>query len=147
MIQRIQTLYLFLALLCSMGLTFLVGLKVDIAGEQFNVVQLLNKEELLLKLIPILFIMSGVLSLISILRFKNRKNQFVLNRLNILINFVIFGVLIYYLYVSAALPENHVSDNSSTGVFIPIAVIVLLVMANRGIHKDENLIKSVDRLR
>ncbi|HBK70086.1 MAG TPA: DUF4293 domain-containing protein [Flavobacteriaceae bacterium] len=147
MIQRIQTLYLFLALLCSMGLTFLVGLKVDIAGEQFNVVQLLNKEELLLKLIPILFIMSGVLSLISILRFKNRKNQFVLNRLNILVNFVIFGVLIYYLYLSAALPENQVSDNSSTGVFIPIAVIVLLVMANRGIHKDENLIKSVDRLR
>lgn len=147
MIQRIQTLYLFLALLCSMGLTFLVGLKVDIAGEQFNVVQLLNKEELLLKLTPILFIMSGVLSLISILRFKNRKNQFVLNRLNILVNFVIFGVLIYYLYLSAALPENQVSDNSSTGVFIPIAVIVLLVMANRGIHKDENLIKSVDRLR
>ncbi|HBS12728.1 MAG TPA: DUF4293 domain-containing protein, partial [Flavobacteriaceae bacterium] len=56
-------------------------------------------------------------------------------------------VLIYYLYVSAALPENQVSDNSSTGVFIPIAVIVLLVMANRGIQKDENLIKSVDRLR
>jgi hypothetical protein len=33
------------------------------------------------------------------------------------------------------------------GIFLPICVIVLLVMANKAIKKDEDLVKSVDRLR
>jgi hypothetical protein len=33
------------------------------------------------------------------------------------------------------------------GMFLPIISIVLLVMANKAIKKDEALVKSVDRLR
>ncbi len=147
MIQRIQTLYLFLAFLLSIGLIFLIDLKINIATEQFSAMYLLEKEELIFKLIPVLFIVSGILSLISILLFKNRKNQFVLNRLNILANLTILGVLIYFLLLATALPEESLPLGKGIGTFIPLAVIVLLVMANKAIQKDENLVKSVDRLR
>ena len=33
------------------------------------------------------------------------------------------------------------------GMFIPILVILLVVLANKAIKKDEDLVKSVDRLR
>jgi hypothetical protein len=32
-------------------------------------------------------------------------------------------------------------------MFLPIVAIVLLVLANKSIKKDEDLVKSVDRLR
>jgi len=147
MIQRIQTLYLFLAFLLSISLVFLFNLKIDIGGEQFTGLDLLGQEDLILKLIPILFIVSGVLSLISILSFKNRKNQFVINRLNILANLTILGVLIYFLLIATPLPSENLSSGKGIGTFIPLVVIILLVMANKAIQKDENLIKSVDRLR
>ena len=147
MIQRIQTLYLFLAFLLSIGLIFLINLKIDVGGEKFTGLYLLEKEEFTLKLIPILFIVSGVLCLASILSFKNRKNQFVINRLNILANLTILGVLIYFLFVATALPSENLSSDKGLGTFIPLIVIILLVMANKAIQKDENLIKSVDRLR
>ncbi len=75
MIQRIQTLYLFLAFLLSIGLIFLINLKIDIGVDQFTGLYLLEKEELLLKLIPILFIVSGVLSLVSIFRLKIERTN------------------------------------------------------------------------
>ena len=67
-----------------------------------------------------------------------------LNRLNILINLILLGVLIYYLLMLSG--ETDVSEKG-IGVFIPFVVVLLLVLANRAIYKDENLVKSVDRLR
>jgi hypothetical protein len=42
--------------------------------------------------------------------------------------------------------EASVSEKG-IGMFIPIIVIVLLALANKAIKKDEDLVKSVDRLR
>jgi hypothetical protein len=42
--------------------------------------------------------------------------------------------------------EAAVSEKG-IGMFIPIASIVFLVLANKAIKKDEDLVKSVDRLR
>jgi hypothetical protein len=42
--------------------------------------------------------------------------------------------------------ETAVSEKD-IGMFIPIIVIVLLAIANKAIKKDEDLVKSVDRLR
>ena len=42
--------------------------------------------------------------------------------------------------------ENDISEKG-VGMFIPILSIVLLALANKAIKKDEDLVKSVDRLR
>ena len=91
-----------------------------------------------------LFLGSAALSLISMFLFKNRKSQFMLGRLNIILNFFLLGLFVYQsLNVSG---ETNVSEKG-IGIFLPIISIVLLVLANKAIKKDEDLVKSVDRLR
>ena len=143
MIQRIQTLYLIVAALVYGGLINVVYLwkENDVLVYYLD---LFESTSLLLKSIPALFLVSTVLSLITIFLFKNRKLQFVMNRLNILTNLFLLGVLLYYLL---SLPGETAISEKGIGLFIPIVVVLLLVLANKAIHKDENLVKSVDRLR
>ncbi|MDY7394448.1 DUF4293 domain-containing protein [Aureibaculum sp. 2210JD6-5] len=144
MIQRIQSLYLLFAAVCSLGLIHTFNLWANKVGNTYYALDLFNENDLTLKIIPILFIISGLLSIVSVFMFKKRKNQFVVNRLNILVNFILLGVLIYHLLTLSG--ESQVSEKG-IGAFLPIVVIVLLAIANKAIKKDEDLVKSVDRLR
>jgi hypothetical protein len=136
MIQRIQSVYLLLAAGISAGLIYVFHLWITSEG-----VKTFAKDELLFFG---LFLGSAALSLLSIFMFKNRKLQFVLGRLNIILNFILLGLLVYQsLNVSG---EALVSEKG-IGIFIPILSIVLLALANKAIKKDEDLVKSVDRLR
>lgn len=67
-----------------------------------------------------------------------------LNRLNIIFNLTLLGVFVYRLLTLSG--EAQVSEKG-IGMFLPIISIVFLVMANKAIKKDEDLVKSVDRLR
>ncbi|WP_025741833.1 DUF4293 domain-containing protein [Aquimarina pacifica] len=136
MLQRIQTVYLLLAALAS-GVLFIYF---PYAFTQNNDALYVRDEVFLLAL----FIGSAILSLVSIFLFKNRKLQFVLGRINILLNFILLGVFVYWSLTISG--ETQVSEKG-IGMIIPIISIVLVVMANKAIKKDENLVKSVDRLR
>ena len=143
MIQRIQTIYLLLASVVSGGLIFVFNLW-NTVKEKIFVVNLLSREEITLKVLPFMFIMSAILSIVTIFLFKNRKLQFVLGRIIILINLFLLGLLIYLsLNLSG---ETQVSEKD-IGMFLPILAILLVVLANKAIKKDEDLVKSVDRLR
>lgn len=136
MIQRIQTLYLFLAAVNSAGLIFVFHLWTNI--EEVKVYALDNYTYLGL------FLGSALLSLISIFRYKNRKSQFVLGRLNIILNFIL---LAFFVYQSLNLSGEINISEKGIGILLPIFSIVCLVLANKAIKKDEDLVKSVDRLR
>ncbi len=136
MLQRIQTLYLLLAAIVSGVLPIYLPYGIDQQGIELYVIG----EFFLMGM----FFGSVILSLITIFLFKNRQLQFVLGRINILLNFILLGVFVYWsLTVSG---ETHVSEKG-IGMIIPVISIVLLVMANKAIKRDENLVKSVDRLR
>lgn len=143
MIQRIQSVYLLLVAILSLGLTFFLSLWKEKSNEIF-VFDLFSNNEMLLKVVPICFFIAGILALISLFMFKNRKLQFVLNRLSILVNLILLGILLYYLLNVSG--EMKISEKG-IGVYLPIVSVFLLVFANRRIQKDENLVKSVDRLR
>ena len=143
MIQRIQTVYLFLASLISGVLIFVFDLWESI-GKDIFAIDLLNSESYLLKVIPVLFLVSAVMAFVAIFIFNNRKLQFVVGRLTILINFILLGLLIY---VSLNLPGEASVSEKGIGMFIPILAILLVVLANKAIKKDEDLVKSADRLR
>ncbi|WP_179336799.1 DUF4293 domain-containing protein [Winogradskyella ludwigii] len=136
MIQRIQTLYLFLAAVISAGLIFVFHLWTN--NEEAKVFALDNY------LYLGLFLGSALLSLISIFRFKDRKSQFVLGRLNIILNLILLGIFVYQSQNLSG--ETNVSEKG-IGILLPIFSIVCLVLANKAIKKDEDLVKSVDRLR
>jgi hypothetical protein len=143
MLQRIQTIYLILTSAVSGGLIFVFSLW-NTLKEQIFVLNLFFSELLMLRVIPIMFITSAVLSFVTIFLFKDRKLQFVLGRIIILINLFLLALLIY---LSLTLPGEASVSEKGIGMFLPILAILLLVLANKAIKKDEDLVKSVDRLR
>ncbi|WP_437823924.1 DUF4293 domain-containing protein [Tenacibaculum mesophilum] len=144
MIQRIQSIYLLVAGIISGGLTFIVSLWSNSQTSTIYVLDLFSGNSILQKSIPVLFFISALVAIVTIFLFKNRQLQFVLNRLNILINLFLLGLLIY---LSQTLSGEALVSEKGIGMFFPIIVILLLVLANRAIKKDEDLVKSVDRLR
>lgn len=136
MLQRIQTVYLLLAVITSAGLIFVFSLWKNSAGEAVYA-----QDQLIAFGI---FLASAAISLVSIFMFKNRKLQFVLGRLNIILNFFLLGVFVYW---SLNLPGEMDISEKGIGMFLPIVSIVFLVLANKAIKRDEDLVKSVDRLR
>jgi hypothetical protein len=144
MIQRIQSLYLLVSSLISGGLIFLFSFWTDNNSNSIKILDTLNSDSILIKTIGISFFASALLSLYTIFVFKDRKKQFVLGRINILINFYLLGVL---LFQSLNVPGELASSEKGIGIFTPVIVVILLVMANKAIKKDEDLVKSVDRLR
>ena len=136
MIQRIQTFYLLVVALIAAGLPFFVGLWTDGENQTFYA-----KDNVL---ISIAFYVVAVLAVITIFLFKKRQNQFVLNRLNMILNLFLLG---FFVYRSLNLSGGTAVSEKGIGMLIPVFSIVFLVLANRSIKKDEDLVKSVDRLR
>lgn len=139
MLQRIQTIYLILAAITTGVLPFVFPLWKQITGTttvDFYFMTEINYVAL--------FGLSTTLSIVSIMTFKKRQNQFVMGRLNIILNLFLLGLFVYRLLTVSG--EASVSEKG-IGMFLPIVAIVFLVLANKAIKKDEDLVKSVDRLR
>ncbi|MFH6962564.1 DUF4293 domain-containing protein [Flavobacterium plurextorum] len=138
MIQRIQTVYLILTFLVTGVLMFFTPLWTLNTGKAFYFMQD--------QLYTVLLGLSTMLSIVSIISYKKRQNQFVMGRLNIILNLILLGLFVYRSLNLSGETVNTVSEKG-IGMFLPIVAIVLLVLANKAIKKDEDLVKSVDRLR
>jgi Domain of unknown function (DUF4293) len=138
MIQRIQTVYLILTFLVTGVLMFFVPLWTLNNGKAFYFMQD--------QFYTILLGLSTMLSIISIISYKKRQNQFVMGRLNIILNLILLGLFVYR-SLNLSGDTTTVVSEKGIGMFLPIVAIVLLVLANKAIKKDEDLVKSVDRLR
>ena len=143
MIQRIQSIYLLLSGVISGGIVFLVEMWSTIKNQVFFQ-DLFSSEIVFVQVVPYIYIVSAILSLVTIFLFKNRQLQFVMCRINILINLILLGLLVY---LSLSLPGEASVSEKGIGMFLPILSVLLLVFANKAIKKDEDLVKSVDRLR
>ena len=129
MLQRIQTVWLVLAVLGSFFL-FLTGQDVFLVNN-----------------VPIVLgscIALVILGLYSIFSFKNRRRQLMLNKISLYINILLMGVVSYWLLKLSGgiqFPEKGIEP-----AFVLLSIFCL-VMANIYIRRDERLVKSVDRLR
>ncbi|WP_257657359.1 DUF4293 domain-containing protein [Parapedobacter lycopersici] len=157
MIQRIQTIWLFLASATIFALFLFPYLQyADLAGmgQALKVTgkyrgfegQAIREEWFLLQTIATVVL--GIFPLYIVFQYKQRKLQLQLIVLELVL-ILLFG---FWLYSSAstALTEARQflsARNIGVGFFLlPIAMIFLL-MAMGGVRKDEKLIKSADRLR
>lgn len=137
MLQRIQTLYMLVSCVLTAALPFVFFLWKEIG----------NTTPVYFTSSPIYMLLFGLISLItliSIFSFKKRQTQFVLNRLSIIFNFILLG---FFVYRTLSLSGETEVSEKGIGIFLPAISIVFLVLANRAIKKDEDLVKSVDRLR
>jgi uncharacterized membrane protein len=135
MIQRIQTVWLLLAALCiflTMQFSTYVGAHAD------SVIHLLKGTEN--SLIVIITSMVGVVSLISIFFFKNRKLQLRIVLIALFLEFIL--AFLYYKEIA-----KLVSGTFSIAALLHVGVVVFLLLALRGITSDDKLIKDSSRLR
>jgi hypothetical protein len=155
MIQRIQSLYLSLIFLLSLflftgsflsfkeesgsniNLKFLGifrdsgSLSVEKAGDAYP--------------ITIGIILIPVISMLTLVLFKNRKIQLKLAGLLIVLSLSFIVLSVLYVWIIITKYQSEVIP----GIKMLIAGIILIcsVLAYRGIKKDDNLVKSYDRLR
>jgi hypothetical protein len=137
MIQRIQTIYLLLAFVATGILPFIFPLWIINHKEYFFMQD---------QIYVIVFGLSTTLTLLSIVSYRKRQNQFVIGRLNMILNLILLGLFVYR-SLNLSGETTAVVSEKGIGMFLPVLAIVLLVLANKAIKKDEDLVKSVDRLR
>jgi predicted MFS family arabinose efflux permease len=128
MIQRIQSIWLLLAAVFA-ALTFVLPFAI-------GVTEVNAKSNTWLTIVSAF---TGVLAFIDIFLFSNRKLQFRL---------CIVGILLTLILLALGFVE--MSKNGGTlalSCLIYFAILGFYIMAANGIRKDEKLIKSMDRLR
>lgn len=142
MIQRIQTLWLLIAAafaFLSLKLSFFAGQKIvnEVAAHvELNAATADNL------LVLISSVAVGLLALIAVFLFKQRKTQLRLTLVALLLSIV--NIVLFIMEAQKFIP--HQGNYSLTSVFV-FLIPVFLILAARGISKDEKLIKSLDRLR
>jgi hypothetical protein len=139
MLQRIQSIWLLLASICAfltIKLSFYSGNKFVDGQKTFVKLTAVDTPIYLL----ILSVAVGLGSLISIFLFKDRKTQ-----MRITIATLLLSILNVVLYIMEA-QKFEEGNYDLTSVFV-FAVPVFLILALRGIYRDQKLVKSLDRLR
>jgi len=155
MIQRIQSVYLFLTTL--MSLLFLNGniLRfINNSGSAINIAlsgivsnsggQGLEVVESVWPL-TIITILVAAISLITIFLYRNRKQQLILTKL--LIGLVVILILVVCFYSYVIITKYSGTFVPGFKMAIPPVMLILSMLAHRGIRNDDRLVKSYDRLR
>jgi len=139
MIQRLQTIWLLIAAVCAIltyDLAFYSGVKLS----ETNIKNFVELNAMADIIIMILTGIIALISLISIFLFKNRKLQL---RLSIVAIIAAIANLVVYFAETTEFTDGNLLLTSVFTFVIPF----FLIMAARGIYKDERLVKSMDRLR
>ena len=157
MIQRIQSLYLLLVvLICGMLFLFPIAeytkdasiYVFDVLGIK-NITDKSNPIEIISTL-PVLLILIVVMltELISIFLFKNRKLQIRICSLNILLLTALLATIFWYSdKAETAIGQEGAITSFSIGAVVPIVALMFTFLAIRSIKKDEELVRSADRIR
>jgi hypothetical protein len=153
MLQRKQTLWTLLAIICA-ALTFKFpfysgNVKVGANGHVLLGVTAAptigfgsdsaSAGSVLILIVTVIIIAGG---LFNIFNFKARKKQ-----LWITIGLLLLSLLNIFLFWYASQPPHFTEGNYSLGAVLPVAIPIFLILAARGIMKDEKLVKSAGRLR
>jgi len=156
MIQRIQTLYLFLSLAGCILLFFfpMAGYVNENQGTYLffiTGVRYLIEPPLTLffwTTLPLLLMtaVSAVMILLSIFLYRKRRIQILLVSITFLLQ-IVFISLVLLFYIGYFDRHFNVMHSYKFGIFIPLVSLGFLILANRSIRKDEQLVKSADRLR
>lgn len=155
MLQRIQSLYIFLTMLLS--LLFLNGEYLTFFDNSASTISMSLSEITRFTcsadsekvgevwLILIIAALIPVLSFVIISLYKKRDYQILLTRILIILISAFICVSLVYSYI--IISKYEAAFASWHKLTIPVLQLVLSVLAFRGIKKDDDLVKSYDRLR
>lgn len=146
MIQRIQSVWLLLAGIINIGLFYFGIYKADVVNSSGAEVvkKITASNNIILLLIAVVTI---ALPLFAIFLFKNRKRQSNMTIMSILANISFMAAAIMIVGNFSNGTPTPTNGTYLVGIFLPIAAILFLFLAFKGIRKDIKTIKSLDRLR
>ncbi len=152
MIQRKQTIFLLIALIINILLFFFPFCEFAINKTEiykitaFGIASITdntiitNLYPLLILLIIIVFI-----NIVTIFLFKKRILQIRLNILNIILNIGLIAMFFFFMHKATTDTQAIISYKIS--IIIPLISIILYFLAIKFIRSDENLLRSLDRIR
>lgn len=153
MIQRIQSVFYVLATICFVAFIFLPILSYQaitemhvLRGNGFGD----EVEQVTLGIYLLLYaIFMAVFCFTLIFYFKNRGRQMVLTRYAVILSLLIYGLIVFIHYnaIKTFSMGTDVEVQYGMGLPLPLVAALLLMLAYRGVKKDEQLVRSVDRLR
>lgn len=152
MIQRIQSLYLLVALLVTGSLLFTNMLYLEtttasMALRQNGLFVVTGNADLIGRTMPLQLMLTVtlLLLLVTIFLFKKRQLQLRICGINLAMHAGLSVLIFYYGKHFSKLFNAELSFNWP--LVLPVVSIVLLLLAMRSILSDELLIKSIDRIR
>lgn len=162
MIQRVQSIFLLVLGVCMiLSIVFPSWQK---AGDQTGEVVTLNALSLEFVqngevasstptfYIAILAVGSALVAFYSLTQFKNRLTQIKLGALNSLLMALVLGLVLYFSRQGEdMLPQANQTaagfENYEAGFYLVVIAMICNILANRFIRRDENLVRSADRMR
>lgn len=152
MIQRKQTLFLLIAFIINILLFFFPFCEFSINNSDLYKITALGifsypDNSLITNLYPVLILLIIILTinLISIFLYKKRSLQLRFNFFNIFLNIGLI-VLFFYFILKSTSDENAIISYKIS-IVIPLISIILYLLAIKFIRSDQNLLKSLDRIR
>jgi len=168
MLQRVQTIYLFLVIACVVTIIFFPIYTFTITGDFNTVIAEFNKfgmqtinitEPSNNGFLPfyLLYVFIALFALRGILLFNNRKKQIRVIRVGFIVNSIVAGFYLIYpmvkkssietLFKEKALVIEKIEVGHGVGYYLMFASLAFFLLAIRGVKADEKLVKSLDRLR
>ena len=156
MIQRIQTLYLFLAALALAALSYFplasfIGDKDSLVLYAYKLISLVPDKipgVTSFFMLPILGITGLVLvfTIVTIFLYKKRNIQLNILRISGLLLLVLIGLFFFY-YVDVLEDISGGLTEYEIGAYLPVTAFLFIFLAVRGIISDVKFLRSADRLR
>jgi glucan phosphoethanolaminetransferase (alkaline phosphatase superfamily) len=158
MIQRAQTIFLAIVAICmgvvssttiwSKGSTTNTSEYVSLNAltiEKVNGQGMVNETAIY---ILVAAIIAGLIALYSISQFKNRKLQMLLGAINSMVIAIAMAAIFYFIFKKGMNAfEPNLEGKYGIGFYAGGIALLANMIANRFIRRDENLVRSADRMR
>lgn len=145
MIQRIQSVFLLLVAGLSAALFFTPIFSMRFSGAAAAEVPYTIQSGVFASLTVVI---SAAIALVAIFLYRTRQRQMMVCRLNLLFIIASIGLILQASDTSALVKAGEqVVIEYHYGVYLPIVQILLTLLAIRFIKKDDDLVRSADRLR
>ena len=90
---------------------------------------------------------SAAVALFEIFQFRARARQLMLGALNLLLITAVLGATFYFSNQGEQALNLKLEGQFLPGFYLPTLALLLNLLANRFIRRDERLVRSMDRLR
>lgn len=145
MIQRLQSIFYLLT-----GVAFSLEFLFPFAISNINTTKYFEDFKYNIQdhtVLLVLTVLGAVLALVNIFMYKNRPLQIRLGYLLIILAILLPAMAVILILTDGNTTISGEQISERAGIFLPIVAIIMAVLGNRYVKKDENVVRSMDRLR